>query len=79
VKFHLPSFLLGCGAGYAARSMSQHLRPVLLELATAGYRLAGTVAARAGRAREDIEDVLAEARSRARVRLQPTGVKPPVS
>jgi hypothetical protein len=64
MKFHLPSFLLGCGAGYAARSLSDHLRPVLLELATAGYRLAGAVTARTVRAREDLEDVLAEARAR---------------
>lgn len=64
MKFHLPSFLLGCGAGYTARSLSEHLRPVLLEMATAGYRLAGAVAARTVRAREDLEDILAEARAR---------------
>ncbi len=64
MKFHLPSFLLGCGAGYAARSLSEHLRPVLLEMATVGYRLAGAVTARTVRAREDLEDILAEARAR---------------
>jgi hypothetical protein len=76
MKFHLPSFLLGCGAGYAARSLSDHLRPVLLELATAGYRLAGAVTARTVRAREDLEDILAEARARVASRGRSSPAQP---
>jgi hypothetical protein len=65
VKFHLPSFLLGCGVGYTARAVSPHFRPVVTEILTAGYRLFGAVATRAARAREDVEDLMAEARARA--------------
>jgi hypothetical protein len=79
MKFHLPSFLVGCGAGFAARSLSEHLRPVLLELATAGYRLAGAVTARTIRAREDLEDLIAEARARATSRGKPSSTIQPAS
>lgn len=65
MKFHLPSFLVGCGVGFAARSLSHHFRPVVTEIATAAYRLVGAVTTRAARAREDLEDLLAEARARA--------------
>lgn len=66
MKFHLPSFLLGYAAGGASVALWKHLRPLVVELATAGYRLADAVAARAVMKREDFEDVLAEARARAR-------------
>jgi hypothetical protein len=65
MMFHLPSFLVGCGVGFATRSLSEHFRPVVREIATAGYRLAGALTTRAARAREDFEDLLAEARARA--------------
>ncbi len=65
MKFHLPSFLVGCGVGFASRSFAQHFRPVVREIATLGYRLAGAVTTRASRAREDVEDLLAEARAKA--------------
>jgi hypothetical protein len=68
MRFHLPSFLMGCGVGFATRSLSTHFSPVLLEIATAGHRLAEAVASRAARAREDVEDVFAEARAQAAAR-----------
>jgi hypothetical protein len=64
MKFHLPSFLLGAAAGYAAKSVGAYFRPLVVEVAAAGYRLASVAAARAGRVREDLENALAEAKAR---------------
>ncbi len=66
MKFHFPSFLLGYGAGAATAFASKRVRPLLLEILAAGYRLADSVAARAVMKREDLEDLFAEARARAR-------------
>jgi hypothetical protein len=66
MKFHWPSFLLGYGAGAASALLGKRLRPLLLEVATAGYRLVDSIVARAATQREDVEDILAEARARAR-------------
>ncbi len=66
MKFHWPSFLLGYGAGAATAALSTRLRPLALELATTAYRIADLVAARLVMKREDLEDLLAEARARAR-------------
>lgn len=65
MSFHLPSFLLGYGAGAASVLAAKHLRPLLLELATLGYRFVDSVAARAAMKQEDLEDLLAEAKARA--------------
>ncbi len=74
MKFHLPSFVLGCAAGYAAKSVSGHLRPLALELASVAYKVADAVATRLVRRKEDLEDLLAEAR--ARVKRAPTAPAP---
>lgn len=66
MKFHLPSFLLGYGAGASSVLLSRHLRPVLLEVATAAYRFVDAVAARTAMKGEDLEDLFAEAKARAR-------------
>lgn len=66
MKFDLPSFLLGYGAGATTVLIGKRLRPLLLELATLGYRVADTVVAKAAMKQEDLEDLLAEARARAR-------------
>ncbi len=64
MKFHLPSFLMGCVVGAVAVPVMRKLRPALVELATAGYQLAeGGIAAIVSR-REDLEDLLAEAKAR---------------
>ena len=66
MRFHLTSFLIGFGAGAATVAVGRHLRPALVEIATAAYQLADAVTARVVMAQEDFEDVLAEARARVR-------------
>ena len=72
MKFDLPSFLLGYGAGAGTVLMSKRLRPLLLELATILYRFTDSVMAKAAMKQEDLEDLLAEARARARRPAEPT-------
>ena len=66
MKFHLPSFLIGYGAGASTVLLGRQLRPVFLEVATVAWRFVDAVAARAAIRREDVEDLFAEARARAR-------------
>jgi len=66
MKLHLPSFMLGVSVGAGAVAIAPRLRPLALELATAGVRLADTIAVRIARTREDAEDLWAEAKARAR-------------
>ena len=66
MKFHLPSFAIGYAAGYGTHAVGRHLKPFLLEMATSAYRVMDAVAARAAIQQEDLEDLLAEARARAR-------------
>jgi len=66
MKFHWPSFLLGCGAGAAGVLFAKQLRPIVVELATAAYQLSDAVAVRLATWREDIDDAVAEAKARAR-------------
>lgn len=66
MKFHWQSFLLGYGAGAGTVMFAKQLRPLLLEVATAGYRLVDAFAARAAMKQEDLEDLFAEAKARAR-------------
>lgn len=68
MKIDIPSFLLGYGAGLGTALVGQRLRPLLVELATVLYRFADSVAAHAAVRQEDLEDLLAEARARARRR-----------
>ncbi len=66
MRFHFPSFVLGMGAGAAAVVVGRHLRPVLVEVASAAYQVADALAARVYVVQEDVEDILAEARARSR-------------
>jgi hypothetical protein len=66
MTFHFSSFLLGCAVGAGAVLLAPRIRPVLVELATAAYKLLDTVTAQVSMKREDLEDVLAEAKARAR-------------
>ncbi|MBN1205418.1 MAG: hypothetical protein JXB05_10890 [Myxococcaceae bacterium] len=68
MKFDLPSFLLGYGAGASSVLIGKHLRPLLLEIATAAYRFGDALIARVAMKQEDLEDLLAEAQARARGR-----------
>lgn len=72
MKFHTGSFLLGAAAGAAL--LGRRMRPLLLELATTAYRVADAVAARVAMKREDMEDLMAEARARVR---RSQGAPPP--
>jgi hypothetical protein len=69
--FHFPSFLLGYASGAATVLIGRHLRPVVVEAAAAAYQAADAVAARLAMLREDVEDLLAEARARSRHRARP--------
>ena len=66
MRFHVPSFVLGFLTGVTAKAVAPRVRPVALEIATVAYRLARAVTTHAARRREDFEDLLAEARARAR-------------
>ncbi len=65
MKFHFPSFAIGYGAGIASAVLAPRFRPVALALGTAGYRVLDAIAVSAARRREDLADLLAEARARA--------------
>lgn len=66
MKFHVPSFALGVAVGASGATLAPRVRPLVLEIATAGYRMADAVLLRAARSRESFSDLLAEARARAR-------------
>jgi predicted ATPase len=66
MRFHLPSFLLGAAAGASGAALAPRLRPLALELATSAYRVFDAVMLRVARGRENVSDLLAEARARAR-------------
>ncbi|HEY5925687.1 MAG TPA: hypothetical protein VIV11_28570 [Kofleriaceae bacterium] len=68
--FHLPSYILGVATGASGAVLAPRLRPIVLELATACYRVLDAMMVRAARSRENFSDLLAEARARARDRLR---------
>lgn len=68
MKLDLGSFALGFVAGSATTLASKRLRPLLLDIATALYRFGDEMVAKAVTRREDLEDLLAEARARARTK-----------
>jgi hypothetical protein len=73
--FHLGSFSLGFVSGLATAKLTPRLRAVGLELMTIGVRVVDGFSMRMAQRREDLEDLLAEAR--ARVRASHEGVSPP--
>lgn len=68
MNFHLPSFLLGVAVGAAGSQLLTRFRPLLSEITRAGYEAADALWARASTVGEDIEDLLAEAQTKARTR-----------
>lgn len=68
MKLHVPSFVLGVGVGAGGAVIAPRLRAVALEIATTFYKLGDAVVVRVARGREDISDLLAEAKARARQR-----------
>jgi hypothetical protein len=71
MRFHWPSFLIGYGAGVGSAALSRRFRPLMLEVATTLYRTFDSLAAQLVMRREDLEDLLAEARARARAVVEP--------
>jgi hypothetical protein len=70
MRFHLPSYLLGVATGASGAALAPKLRPVALEIASTCYRVFDEVMYRIARARENTSDLFAEARARARERVQ---------
>ncbi len=66
MRFHFTSFMIGVGVGAAAVVVGRHMRPVAVELARAGYQVTDALSARVAMMQEDFEDMMAEARARAR-------------
>jgi hypothetical protein len=66
---HVPSFLLGVSVGAGGAVIAPRLRPVALEILTTFYRLGDATMVRIARTREDLSDLVAEAKARARGRL----------
>jgi hypothetical protein len=70
VKLHLTSFVLGVAVGAGGAALAPRFRPLFLELATGAYRVLDAALLRVARGRENVADLLAEARARARDALQ---------
>ena len=79
MRFHFPSFLIGYGAGVASAALAPRLRPVLISLGAAGFRMFDAIAVAAARRREDLADLLAEARARATATATATASGGPVN
>ena len=75
MRFHLPSFLLGAVTGASGAALAPRLRPLALELATGCYRVFDAAMLRLARSRENVSDLLAEARARARRQLDRAHVR----
>jgi hypothetical protein len=68
---HVPSFLVGVGVGASSAAIAPRLCPAALEIATMCYRISDALMVKLARTREDLADLLAEAKARARRRLGP--------
>ena len=66
MRFHFTSFAIGVAVGAAGVVVGRQLRPVFIELAAGAYQVLDGVTARIAVIQEDWEDLLAEARMRAR-------------
>jgi hypothetical protein len=62
---HVPSFFIGYLSGAATVLLARRFGPAFSELAAAGYGLVDSLSATLASGIEDVEDMLAEARSRA--------------
>jgi hypothetical protein len=66
MKLHVPSFLLGVSVGAGGAVVGKRLRAVALEIATTFYKFGDAMMVRVARGREDLSDLFAEAKARAR-------------
>ena len=71
MRFHLPSFLLGVATGAGGAALAPRLRPLVLEVVTSCYKVLDAAMVRVARGREDVSDLLAEAKARAHMIRQP--------
>jgi len=69
MRFHLPSYLLGVATGASGAALAPRIRPIVVEIVTGCYRIADGVMLRVVRGRENLSDLFAEARARARGNL----------
>ena len=70
MKFHFPSYMLGVATGVTGTVLFPRLRPVFIEVASAYYRLGDLIMVKIARSRENLSDLLAEARARARKQIR---------
>ena len=68
MRLHVPSFLFGLGVGAGGATLAPRLRPLALEIAATFYRAADAALVQISRRREDLADLLAEAKALARAR-----------
>jgi hypothetical protein len=73
VSIHPLSFLLGLGAAVALPALGRVIRPIVVEVATAGMALYDETVRIASEGMESIEDVVAEVRAKREAALS-TGV-----
>jgi hypothetical protein len=66
MKVHTPSFLFGLAIGAGGATIAPRMRAVALEIATTFFKLGDAIAVQVARRREDVSDLLAEAKARAR-------------
>ena len=70
MRLHLPSLMIGVAIGAGTAALAPRFKPLFVELATAGYRVLDAALVRVARGRENVSDLLAEARARARGALR---------
>jgi hypothetical protein len=71
VKIHFGSFFLGVVVGATGATVAKRFRPVAVELLSLGIKLADAAQTRLAMGREAFEDVVAEAKARARGLVSP--------
>ena len=79
MRFHLPSFALGFGAGAASVTVARGVRPLIVALATAIVRGIDSLAAHMASLQEDVDDLVAQSRARAHTRSRMPSRPPPRS
>jgi len=70
MRLHLPSFMIGLAVGAGGAALAPRFKPLFVELATGCYRVLDAALLRVARGRENVSDLLAEARARARGALR---------
>jgi hypothetical protein len=66
MRFHIPSFFVGVAVGAGGVALAPRLRPIAVEIASDAYRAIDALMLRLARGRENVQDLLAEARARAK-------------